>query len=52
MPLISIIVPVYKAEAFLRKCRDNLLNCDECECTEEECIKEIYENAKNYFDWE
>ena len=25
MPTISVIVPVYKAEAFLRKCTDSLL---------------------------
>lgn len=26
MPVISVIVPVYKAEAFLRKCTDSILN--------------------------
>jgi len=26
MPVISVIVPVYKAEAFLRKCTDSVLN--------------------------
>ena len=26
MPEISVIVPVYRAEAFLRKCTDSILN--------------------------
>ena len=26
MPEISVIVPIYKAEAFLRKCADSVLN--------------------------
>lgn len=40
------------SETLIRRCRDNLINCDICKCNEEECIKSLYEEARIYFNWE
>lgn len=40
------------SDALIRHCRENLVNCDVCKCSEEECIKSLYEEARLYFDWD